>query len=168
MADHTRTARRTRPTSVLEEIRQTKPFRSLAEHAMVTLLRTAEVVRWPFHDALGPRGLTLQQYNVLRILRGAGAGGLPTLDVAERMIERTPGVSRLIDRLVAKGLVRRERGDQDRRQVLCVITDDGLALLRELDRTITALDRRAFAGLSEREVRTLIALMDRVRHAAAP
>ena len=91
--------------------------------------------------------ITLQQYNVLRILRGAGDEGLPTLDIAERMIEHAPGVTRLIDRLEAKGLVRRQRPADDRRQVLCVATAAALALLEQLDAPMDRADREALGML---------------------
>src|SRR6185295_1524706 len=110
-------------TSALQrEIRQTRPFRSRSQEAMLALLRTADQVHRSFARVVEPHGITLQQYNVLRILRGAGDAGLPTLEIGARMIERSPGVTRLIDRLEAKGWVRRERCPHDRRQVLCWIT----------------------------------------------
>src|SRR5947199_10599404 len=77
-----------------------------------------------------------QQYNVLRILRGVGPRGLPTLTIAERMIERTPGITRMIDRLEAKGLVARETRPDDRRYVHCRITEEGLKLLRLIDGSV--------------------------------
>jgi hypothetical protein len=84
--------------SVMAEIRQQRPFPSMEQEGVVALLRTAEVVRRSLTVAIAPVGLTLQQYNVLRILRGAGPAGLPTLDVADRMIEHAPGITRMMDR----------------------------------------------------------------------
>jgi DNA-binding MarR family transcriptional regulator len=108
-------------------------------------------------------GITSQQFNVLRILRGAGFEGLPTLDIADRMIEQTPGITRLLDRLEQKKLVRRERPAENRRQVLCYITKHGLDLLGELDvplrnRVSQALRRLDVAGIEE-----LIHLLELVR-----
>src|SRR5213078_2794277 len=100
---------------------------------MVALIRTADVVRRAVGDVVEPHGITAQQYNVLRILRGAGQDGLPTLEIAERMIEQTPGITRLIDRLESKRLVERERSSIDRRCVYCRITKAGLDLLARLD-----------------------------------
>lgn len=105
----------------------------------------------------------MQQYNVLRILRGAGSDGLPTLTIAERMIERTPGITRLIDRLDGKRLVRRERGSEDRRQVVCQISEQGLALLADVDGVIETFEEETLSMLSEAEQETLIGLLDRVR-----
>jgi DNA-binding MarR family transcriptional regulator len=107
----------TRRSQIQDEIKQRKPFHSLGQEAVISLLRTADVVRAHFEKQLAPYGVTLQQFNVLRILRGAGAGGLPTLEIGARMVERTPGVTRLIDRLERKDLVRRARGTEDRRVV---------------------------------------------------
>ncbi|MBX3464509.1 MAG: MarR family transcriptional regulator [Planctomycetes bacterium] len=152
------------PDGIQAAIRQTRPFRSRRQEAMVGLLLTAEAVRWPLQDLLsGHEELTLQQYNVLRILRGAGPGGLPTLEIGARMIERTPGVTRLIDRLEQKGLVVRARSPADRRQVLCRITDAGSSLLRKLDRPVDALDEAVLGGLTDGEVAELIRLLNQVR-----
>lgn len=150
-------------SSVAAAIRQTRPFGSPAHEAVVGLLLTTETVRWPFQDLLAGHDLTLQQYNVLRILRGAGPAGLPTLEIATRMIERTPGVTRLIDRLERKALVARQRCADDRRQVFCGITDAGLALLKRLDKPIDALHQAVMAGLSSDQQAELIGLLDCVR-----
>jgi DNA-binding MarR family transcriptional regulator len=148
-----------------EAIKQNKPFRSDAHEAVITLRMTVEKIGWPYQQLFAEHDLTPQQYNVLRILRGAGSSGLPTLELAERMVERTPGITRLIDRLERKGLVDRVRSPEDRRQVYCLISRDGLALLRRLDGPIDALDRRSFDPLTGEEVRRLIRLLDKVRSA---
>jgi DNA-binding MarR family transcriptional regulator len=107
----------------------------------------------------------MQQYNVLRILRGAGPDGLPTLEIGTRMIEQAPGVTRLLDRLEAKQLVLRVRCLSDRRQVFCHITDAGLALLASLDDAVNEADTTAMSGLTRAETKTLIELLDKVRAA---
>jgi DNA-binding MarR family transcriptional regulator len=152
-------------TTVREAIRQTRPFRSSAQEAAVALLLTAEAVRGAYHDLLAAQGdLTLQQYNVLRILRGAGPDGLPTLAIADRMVERAPGITRMIDRLERKRLVTRTRTTADRRQVLCRITRRGLDLLARLDAPVDGLDERVVAPLSPNQIRQLVRLLDRVRN----
>jgi len=154
-----------RGTTVQEAIRLSRPFRSAGQEAAIALLLTAESVRGVYHDLLAPRGdLTLQQYNVLRILRGAGEQGLPTLSIADRMVERAPGVTRMIDRLERKGLCVRERASTDRRQVVCRITKAGLALLAALDRPVDAVDERIVAALSPQQIRQLVRLLDRIRN----
>ncbi|MDQ3062362.1 MAG: MarR family transcriptional regulator [Acidobacteriota bacterium] len=114
-----------------------------------------------FETIVAPFDITGQQYNVLRILRGAEPEGLPTLTVAERMIERTPGITRMIDRLEAKELVRRESCPDDRRCVYCRITEKGLNLLELLDEPVDETNA-AFHGLSEAELEQLTALVEKV------
>lgn len=150
--------------TIREEILQTRPFPSTSEEAVVALLRTADVMGRFVDDLIECSGITGQQYNVLRILRGAGEAGLPTLDIAERMIEQTPGITRLIDRLEEKGLVTRERCTTDRRQVFCRIGAAGLTLLERLDEPVKAAAGEAFAGLQHGEVTQLISLLDRTRN----
>lgn len=150
--------------SIQAAIKQTRPFRSAAQEAAIGLLLTAEAIRWPLQDLLaGHDELTPQQYNVLRILRGAGPAGLPTLEIGARMIERTPGITRLLDRLESKGLVERTRHVEDRRQVICRITDVGLNLLRRLDRPVDALDDAVMGNLDQAELAELIRLLNKVR-----
>lgn len=150
-------------STIREEIRQHKPFRSPQQEAVVALLRTATVVHDHFEKVLAPWGLTLQQMNVLRILRGAGSDGLPTLEIAHRMVERTPGITRLIDRLEKKNLVQRVRSESDRRVVMCHATPAALELLDRLDDIVNAADVAAVEALSEPELMQLVDLLDRVR-----
>ncbi len=152
-----------RAPSIREAIKQSRPFRSRSQEAYIALLRTADDSRRYATQALEPAGVTLQQYNVLRILRGAGEQGLPTLSVAERMVERTPGVTRLIDRMEKKGWVTRERCTEDRRRVWCRITPVGLALLEELDDTINRVDAAPGTVFDDAELRELIGYLDRLR-----
>ena len=150
-------------TLLEEELKQDRPFRSRTEAAVVALFRTAEVVRRALGAVVEARGITLQQYNVLRILRGAGDAGLPTLDIADRMVEHAPGVTRLLDRLEAKAMVRRRRCPEDRRQVLCWIEPAGDRLLADLDAPMRAAARRRMSGLGPGGLDELIRLMDAVR-----
>ena len=150
--------------TVQAAIGQSRPFRSAGQEGVIALLLAAEVLRWQVAQVVEARGqITFQQYNVLRILRGAGEDGLPTLDIAERMIEHTPGITRLLDRLERKHLVARQRSGEDKRQVLCRITARGKKLVDELDRPMEALDDEALACLTRSEIATLIDLTNRVR-----
>ena len=153
----------TRPPSIAEDIKQRKPFRSRSEEAYLGLIRAGDDLKRLTTAVLEAGGVTLQQYNVLRILRGAGADGLPTLTIGERMIERTPGVTRLIDRMEKKGWVARKRCTEDRRRVWCKITDEGLALLEPLDDPVNALDDFLLGPLDETELIELIDYLDRIR-----
>ena len=145
------------------ELQQKKPFRSPAHEAVVGLVRTTDRVRRQYEVMFAPHGITGTQYNVLRILQGAGAAGIPTLDVADRLVEQAPGITRLLDRLEAKGLVRRERCAEDRRRVLCWATPKGLRLLEALDRPVDGTEAKVMAPLSEAERGELIRLLDRIR-----
>jgi DNA-binding MarR family transcriptional regulator len=148
---------------IVHELKQTKPFPSKAQEAAVALMRTADVLRRLIGAVVEPNGITSQQYNVLRILRGAGERGLPTLEIAERMIESTPGITRLIDRLETKKLAVRVRCLTDRRQVFCHITPAGLALLTTLDAPILDAADTALGALKKTELTSLIDLLDRTR-----
>ncbi|HSK76740.1 MAG TPA: MarR family transcriptional regulator [Thermoanaerobaculia bacterium] len=126
-------------------------------------MRTTDLVRRAIARLLEPYDMTPQQYNVLRILRGAGEEGIPTLEISDRMIEQAPGITRLLDRLEAKKLVRRQRCPEDRRQVLCWLTPEGTDLLKRLDEPVNAADATAMAMLSPDEQKELIRLLDKVR-----
>ena len=149
--------------SIVQELKQTRPFPSKAQEVAVGLMRTADVLRRLVGSIVEPKGITVQQYNVLRILRGAGKEGLPTLDIAERMIETAPGITRLIDRLETKKLVTRERCPTDRRQVFCRITKSGLTLLDKLDAPMIEAADSALGHLKKHELASLIDLLDRTR-----
>ncbi len=155
------------PRSVQADIGQGRPFRSRAQEATVALLRTASVVGRTYARVLEPFELSFAQYNALRIVRGAGAGGIPTLAIRERMIEEGTTITRLLDKLEAAGLVRRERSTPDRRQVLCHVTPQGRRLLDQLDPLVDAADEEAVATLAAPELDRLVALLDRVRAANA-
>src|SRR5213075_1010020 len=134
-----------RSTSAIErELKQARPFRTRGQEAAVGLMRTADLVHRLLEQALEPSGVTAQQYNVLRILRGARPESLPTLEIAERMIERTPGITRLLDRLEAKKLLRR---DPD------VVVND--------------VESRSLGRLSDVKTRQLIRLLDAIREGHA-
>lgn len=154
---------RGRPRSLQDELQQSRPFRSRREELFLSLLRTAAVVRRPLAKVVEDHGLSMAQYNVLRILRGAGEEGLPTLAIRERMIEEAAGITRLIDKLERAGYVQRERDATDRRQVYCRITDAGTRLLVGVDpHLISALDA-ALSHVAEAEQDGLLAMLAEVR-----
>lgn len=154
---------RGRPRSLQEELHQSRPFRSRREELFLALLRTAAVVRRPLAKVVEDHGLSLAQYNVLRILRGAGEDGLPTLAIRERMIEEAAGITRLIDKLERAGYVQRSRDATDRRQVYCRITDAGTRLLVEVDpHLISAIDA-ALSHVQDAERDGLLAMLAEVR-----
>jgi DNA-binding MarR family transcriptional regulator len=153
-----------RKTSILrDEVKQTRGFSSPAHEAVVAILRTAAVVQRHFSQVVEGSGVTIQQYNVLRILRGAGAAGIPTLAVRDRMIEEAAGITRLLDKLETAGYVMRERSTPDRRQVLCQITPAGLRLLAALDEPVDAANDFTLGMLDGPEQLSLVELLGAVR-----
>jgi DNA-binding MarR family transcriptional regulator len=154
------------PATLRDDLRQTKPFSSLREEALLNVIRTAARLTDGFEDLLRPHGISGPQYNVLRILRGARPGGLCRNDVRDRMITRMPDMTRLLDRMEEAGLVSRAREGEDRRMVLTRITDAGLRLVDELDGPITALHQAQIGHLSEEQLRTLIEMLTLTREGA--
>lgn len=155
------------PRSVQVEIKQGRPFRSTAQEATVALLRTASVIGRTYGRVLEDHALSFAQYNALRIIRGAGTGGIPTLAIRERMIEEGTTITRLLDKLEAASLIRRERSEPDRRQVICFATADGKRLLDRLDPLVDAADEEAMSALTRAQVEALVTLLDAVREANA-
>jgi MarR family transcriptional regulator, organic hydroperoxide resistance regulator len=146
-----------------DEIKQRSPFDSLEQEALLNLLRTADVLMRRIIAVLKPYGLSHSQYNVLRILRGAGEDGLACREIGDRMITHDPDITRLLDRLEARGLVTRTRDQQDRRIVMARVTSEGLRLLAQLDGPIEEVDRRPLEHLGESRLRALIALLEAAR-----
>jgi len=145
------------------EILQTKPFSTLEDEALVSLQRTADRLQGRLGDMLKPHGLSPTQYNALRILRGAGDEGRSCSEIAERMINRDPDITRLVDRLERRGLVKRSRDGKDRRVITTRITPTGLDLLRSLDRLIEEFNRKLLGHMGDEQLRTLIKLLEAAR-----
>ena len=135
---------------------------SPAHEAVLNLLVAAGHVRERFDRVCVDHGITTGQYNVLRILRGAQPEGYARCDIAQRMIERAPDVTRLIDRLEAHGLVQRDRSNEDRRRSVTRITDAGLKLLERLQPGIDALDRDIEERLPAEDRRELSRILERL------
>ncbi|RMF44469.1 MAG: MarR family transcriptional regulator [Planctomycetota bacterium] len=152
------------PNRLQEEIKKKQPFESLEQEAMLNLLRTADRFSNRFGKFFRQFGLTSSQYNILRILRGEGAP-LPSLEIAQRMIQAVPAITGLIDRLEAAGLVQRQRSTSDRRVVFVRITPQGRSLLRRIDGPLMELHEACLGHLSHRELRTLIRLLEKAREA---
>jgi DNA-binding MarR family transcriptional regulator len=150
------------PRSIADDLKQTLPFRTPSQEATVALMRTAHLLRRKLDALVEKQGITHQQYNVLRILRGA-RGPLPTMEIAERMIEPACGITRLISTLETRGFVRREQWGGDRRQVLCQITPSGLRVLEHLDDPLQAFDDALGTPLSSQELEVLISILARLR-----
>jgi DNA-binding MarR family transcriptional regulator len=155
--------------TIHSEIRQTRPFRSLQEQLLINLMRTSRAVEESWLQYLKrTEGLSLSQYNILRILRGARPDAVKISEVGERMIYRDPDVTRLVDRLVRQGLARRQSLAEDRRVVLVEITEEGLELLERLDEQVDRYTRAVMAGLSPQQLRTLDVLLNEIRAGMQP
>lgn len=152
-------------TDLQHELKQTRPFRSPVEEAFVGLQRTAAVLEHALESALKPTGITGTQYNVLRILRGAGEQGLCRTEVGERMVRRVPDVTRLLDRLEDAGYIGRTRGDEDRRYVTTRITPAGLVVLADLDAIVAAFLGRYADVLDADRLQALIDALTALRRA---
>ena len=148
------------------EIQQTKPFTSLEDEALVALQRTADRLHWRLSEMLKPHGLSPTQYNALRILRGAGDQGRACSEIAERMINRDPDITRLVDRLERRGLATRSREGPDRRVITTRITPAGLELLRTLDGPVEEFNRKMLGPLGEQRLQTLIRVLQVIREQA--
>jgi DNA-binding MarR family transcriptional regulator len=152
---------------IQQELVQRRPFASPQHEAFLALLRTASVLRRGPTKVAEDHRISLPQYNVLRILRGAGSEGLATLLIRERLVEEAAGITRLLDKLEKAGLVRRDRSSAtDRRKVICHITSEGLALLDVVDPPLIRAVDDSLASLDRDELAQLMALLDRARSAA--
>jgi len=152
--------------SLRDEIKQSKPFASPEQEAMLSLERTAAVLVHQMAQEFEAYGVTPTQYNVLRILRGAGPAGLCRYEIRDRLVAQVPDVTRLLDRLEDAGLVERERDETDRRQVKTRITREGLALLARMDAPVLDMHQRMLGHLGEKKLKALIELLAEVREPA--
>ena len=146
-----------------DEIKQSKPFTSLEQEAMLGVARTDALLGYSIIETLKPYDVTPTQYNVLRILRGAGSNGVCREDIKDRLVSQVPDVTRLLDRLEQAGLVDRARDTADRRLVTTRITHAGLDLLRKLDKPISDAHKKQLGHLTRTELKTLIALLEKAR-----
>ena len=126
------------------ELKQTKPFPRKSSEALLSVLRTAALLEHQLNEVLRPYGITDLQYNVLRILRGAGPDGWCGREISERLVSKVPDVSRLLDRMEGMQLIRRERDETDRRHVTARITPKGLRVLEEATVQLETFERERF------------------------
>lgn len=145
-----------------QEIKKKHPFNLPEQEAMLNILRTADQLQIRFARLFRQFGLTLQQYNVLRILRGEGQA-LPILEIAARMITVVPGITGLVDRLQSAGLVERKRCDQDRRIIYVAITARAKEILAEIDAPLETLHRQTLGHMSPDDLSALSRLLEKAR-----
>jgi DNA-binding MarR family transcriptional regulator len=148
------------------EIKQSSPFSSLEEEAILNLTRTADRLQNSFRQMLKPHGLTPTQYNALRILRGAVPGGLTCSELGNRLVSADPDITRLVNRLARQNLVVRHRDEQDRRVIHTEITAAGLEKLKVLDPLVTESVQNQVKHMGSRRLSLLIDLLEEAREPA--
>lgn len=146
-----------------EELKQTRPWKCLEEEAALNVVRTAAMLERALNQALKPHGITPTQYNVLRILRGAGENGLCRNEVGQRLIREVPDVTRLLDRMEQLDLIARHRGGTDRRYVTTRITQKGLDLASRIDGEVIEVNQRLMGHLDASQLQALVTLLEAVR-----
>ena len=152
------------PSTLGRELRQGKPFANLEEEVFLNVLRTGDALLQGEIEVLRSAELTFPQYNVLRILRGAGVAGASCGEIGERMVNRDPDLTRLLDRLETRGLVSRSRDANDRRVVVASITEEGKAVLKSLDGAVARVHREQLRHMSRRQLETLAELLALARN----
>jgi DNA-binding MarR family transcriptional regulator len=152
------------PATLLDDIRQSKPFTSPQHEAMLNVIRTWATLTDSLEALLKPYGISGTQYNVLRILRGSEPDGLCRNELRDRMLTRMPDMTRLLDRMEDAGLVTRSREGEDRRMVLTRITAEGRRLVDELDEPTREFHKKQLGHMSDEQLHTLSALLTLARH----
>ena len=147
----------------LSKLIKQEQFASPAQEAMLNVMVTNSWLTGEISDTMAPYGITPAQYNVLRILRGSHPDRLTCSDIGERLLDRTPDVTRLLNRLERNDLVERRRAEHDRRVVEVSVTEKGLALLRRMEEDIEAAQQRLTKHLTPEEHRQLSELLERLR-----
>ena len=147
----------------LADLIQQSSFATPGHRAVLNVVATDAWVSGEMSDALAESGVTRAQYNVLRILRGAHPGRYACSEIADRLLDRMPDVTRLLARLEAAGLVSRQRAEHDRRVVEVGITERGLEALERLDAPMDATIARVTEHLTDGELETLSGLLDKLR-----
>jgi DNA-binding MarR family transcriptional regulator len=150
------------PNQLQHELKKKHPFESPEQEATLNIIRTNDQFQNRFGRLFREHGLTSSQYNVLRILRGEGKP-MPSQDIAERMIQVVPAMTGLIDRLEKLGLVRRDRCTEDRRVIFIELTDQGAAILQQLDEPVMEMHRSLVGHLSQTELKELSRLLEKCR-----
>lgn len=151
------------PGRLKRELKQNRPFTSVHEEVVLAMIRTADQLAMPLIEILKKENLSLSQYNILRILRGAGEEGLMCGEISERMVRRDPDLTRLLDRLETRGVVGRWRSTSDRRVVRASITEDGLTLLDALDDAVKTTMKDTLAHMPAAKLNQLRELLDEAR-----
>jgi len=154
---------RTQKSSLATTLKQNRPFVSLEQEVYLNILRTASELSYAVDQFFGQFEITQSQYNVLRVLRGAGADGLCRNEISERMVTATPDMTRLLDRMEKAGRVTRKRAEDDRRQVSTHITKSGMELLARLEKPTQDFVTPFFDGTTISDLKTVLKVNDQIR-----
>ena len=154
---------RTQKSSLATTLKQNRPFVSLEQEVYLSILRTASELSYAVDQFFRPFDVTPSQYNVLRILRGAGTDGLCRNEISERMVTATPDMTRLLDRMEKAGWVTRERAEGDRRQVSTHITKSGMELLARLEKPTGDFVTSLLTGAAISDLKTVLKVNDEIR-----
>lgn len=147
-----------------DELKKKNAFASVEQEAMLAIMRTSDVLENRVARLLREHGLTMNQYNVLRILRGEGKP-MPCLEVAERMIQVAPAITRVVDQLLTLGLIRKTQSEEDRRIFTIDLKPAAERLLAELDEPVLALHASLMRGVKKSDLKSLIQILDEIRSA---
>jgi DNA-binding MarR family transcriptional regulator len=154
-------------TSLRNELKKRGPFASVEQEAMLSIMRTNDLLQNRLARLLREYGLTLSQYNVLRILRGEGKP-LPCLEVAERMIQVAPAITRVVEQLKMMDLINKTQSSEDRRVFTIELKPAGMRLLEELDQPVLDLHATLMNGVKASDLKSLIRTLETVRSAVSP
>ncbi|PHR93048.1 MAG: MarR family transcriptional regulator [Blastopirellula sp.] len=144
------------------EVKKKTPFKSLKAEALLNLLRTNDQFHNQFIRLFREFGLTPSQYNILRILRGEGKP-LPSLEIADRLIQVVPAITGLIDRLEKAEMVTRQRCEEDRRVVYVAITKKALKIIDKMDTPLEAMHEQLVGHMTQAELKELVRLLEKAR-----
>ena len=150
-------------TTLQQEIKQSKPFESLQQEVLLNIARTSAVLMHRMEQSFREFGVTATQYNVLRIIQGAGSEGVSQCDIAVRLVAETPDVPRLLKRTEVAGLIRRTVDPNDKRVLRVALTSAGTRLLKQIEPQLKKLGLALFPSLSQAELRTLNRLLNSAR-----
>jgi DNA-binding MarR family transcriptional regulator len=147
----------------LSEHIKSERFASAGHEAMLNVVVTSAWLLNELSAAMSPFGVTPAQFNVLRILKGSHPEALTCSEIGNRLLDRTPDVTRLLNRLEKNGLITRTRAEYDRRVVRVGIAVDGLRLLEEINPVVAQRQEKLMSALTEDEKRLLSDMLDRLR-----
>ena len=150
------------PPTLRDELKKRGPFASLEQEATLAIMRTSDLLENRIARLLREHGLTLSQYNVLRILRGEGKP-LPCLEVADRMIQVAPAITRVVDQLLTSGFITKCQSENDRRVYMLELTAAAKKLLKKLDQPVLDLHASLFADVKQADARALVRILEVIR-----